>query len=588
MQDRQNDGTPEQRFDRYIAALTEVIGHADRAEPLRAYCTGLLLPGDRKSVEPMAARIEPSKVSSRHQSMHHFVAEAPWSDEGFLAVARDIALPSFDAHGGVASWALDDTSFPKQGKHSVGVAHQYCGQLGKQANCQVAVTLSLVNERASVPIAFRLYLPESWTRDRARCRKAGVPEDVTFQEKPKIALEQIRAALEAGVPEGVVTADAAFGNDTAFRDEVTALGLCYAVGIQSTTSVWPEGEGPMPPAEWKGNGRPPTRPRRDAGHKPVSAKELALSREPSAYRKVTWSEGSKGEMSSRFCALRVRAAHRDYDRAEVRDEEWLLVEWPEGAEEPTKYYLSTLPKRTSVKTLVRTVKLRWRIERDYEELKQEIGLGHYEGRGWRGFHHHASLSIAAYAFLVAERGRFSPSGVGRGTPRLKAARVPRGFRPRGAPDPARASQPDLDRIDASAADRRAGRAASSVPVLSAREAAAIEQRLRAGEYAGTWHITETELWEEEYINMEVRAYIRIEADGRGEFQFGLVHGAIDGEAVQYGAGERFDFTWSGNDECEPASGKGWLQLRGRTRLEGKIKFHRGDKSKLWASRTRRP
>jgi SRSO17 transposase len=455
MQNKQHEGTPEQRFDQYVAGLTEVIGHADRAEPLRAYCTGLLLPGERKSVEPMAARIEPSKVSSRHQSMHHFVAEAPWSDEDFLAAARDFALPVFEAHGGVASWALDDTGFPKQGKHSVGVVHQYCGQLGKQANCQVAVTLSLVNEWASVPIAFRLYLPESWTKDRDRCRRAGVPDEIAFQEKPKIALAEIRAALEAGVPKGVVTADAAFGNDTAFRDELTELGVRYAVGIQPTTSVWPEGAGPLPASAWKGNGRPPTRPRRDDDHKPVSAKELARSQAPSAYRTVTWREGSKGEMSSRFCARRVRAAHRDYDRGDLRDQEWLLVEWPEGADEPTKYYLSTMPNRTSVKSLVRTVKLRWRIERDYEELKQEIGLGHYEGRGWRGVHHHASLSIAAYAFLVAERGLFSPSGTSRGAPKLKAARVPRGFRPRGAPDSARTPQPDVDRVDANAPDRRA-------------------------------------------------------------------------------------------------------------------------------------
>jgi hypothetical protein len=293
-------------------------------------------------------------------------------------------------------------------------------------------------------------------------------------------------------------------------------------------------------------------------------------------------------MSSRFCALRVRAAHRDYDRGGLRDEEWLLVEWPEGANEPTKYSLSTLPKRTSVKDLVRAVKLRWRIERDYEELKQEIGLGHYEGRGWRGFHHHASLSIAAYAFLVAERGLFSPSGAAGCAPKLKAARLPRGFRPRGAPDPARAPQPGVDRVDACAADRRTDRTPAAVSVLSARTMATTQwERPRAGAYAGTWHITKMGLWNDDYLHMEVRAYIRIEKSGRGEFQFGLVYGALDGEAVQYGAGERFDFTWGGNDECEPASGKGWLELRGRTRLEGKIKFHRGDKSKLWATRAPR-
>jgi SRSO17 transposase len=262
-----------------------------------------------------------------------------------------------------------------------------------------------------------------------------VPREATFEEKPKIALAQIRAAKAAGIAKGAAIADAAFGNDTAFRDELTRMKLRYAVGIQPTTSVWRPGSGPLPALEWKGNGRPPSAPRREEGHKPVSARELAFEQPPEAFRVVKWREGSKGEMQSRFRALRVRPARHDYYRSEPRPEEWLLVEWPESEPEPTRYVLSTLPKSTSLRKLVATAKSRWRIERDYEELKQEIGLGHYEGRGWRGFHHHATLSIAAYGFLVAERGRFSPSGVGGGAPKLKAARLPRGFRPRGAPDP---------------------------------------------------------------------------------------------------------------------------------------------------------
>jgi SRSO17 transposase len=462
---KQEAGSSEERFERYIQGLTEVIGHADRAEPLKAYCTGLLLPGERKSVEPMAAKIEPARVSNRHQSMHHFVADAPWSDREVLSEIRRYGLPALLEHGGVQTWMVDDTGHPKKGTHSVGVAKQYCGQLGKTENCQVAVSLSLANQSASLPIAYRLFLPEVWAKDMARRRTAGVPDEVVFKTKPQIALDQIRAAVKAGVPPGVVDADAGYGNDTDFRDQITALGLRYAVGIQPTTSVWAPGTGPLPPAPSSGRGQPPKLLRRDADHKAVSVKELALSLPEGSFRKVTWREGTKGAQHSRFVAVRVRPAHRDYQRTEPRPEEWLLIEWPEGEAEPTKYWLSTLPKRTSVKKLVETAKLRWRIERDYQELKDEIGLGHFEGRSWRGFHHHATLSIAAYAFLVAERGLFSPSGVG-GGPRLEGARLPRGYRPRGAPDPTRAPQPDLDHEHAGAHHRRARQASTSMPLLS--------------------------------------------------------------------------------------------------------------------------
>jgi SRSO17 transposase len=447
--------TVEERFERYVEQLTQVVGHADRAEPLRAYTTGLMLPGERKSVEPMAARIDPRNVRKKHQSMHHFVADAPWSDEAVLAAARDYALPAMLDQGSIRASIVDDTGIPKKGTHSVGVARQYCGQLGKTDNCQVAVSLSITNDFASLPIAYRLYLPEEWTDDRARCTKAGVPEEVGFQTKPEIALDQIRAAVKAGVPLGALLADAGYGNGSGFRDELTGMGLEYAVGVLPTTSVWPEGQGPLPPKEWSGRGRPPTRLRRDDEHQPVTVKDLALESKD-RFRRVTWREGTNGTLSGRFLAVRVRSAHRDYTLEQVRGEEWLLVEWPEGEPEPTKYFLSTLPTRTSLKRLVETVKMRWRIEHDYEELKQELGLTHFEGRGWRGFHHHATLTIASYAFLVAERGRFSPSGDGGGAPKLKAARVPRGFRPRGRPDPARAAREDVDRDASARADGRLG------------------------------------------------------------------------------------------------------------------------------------
>lgn len=448
-------GTPEERFERYVDLLIEGIGHADRAEPLRAYTTGLMLPGERKSVEPMAARIDPRNVRKKHQSMHHFIADAPWSDEVVLGTAREYALPTLRAQGPIRAWIVDDTGILKKGSHSVGVARQYCGQVGKTDNCQVAVSLSLATDFASLPVAYRLYLPEEWTTDRARCAKVGVPEDVTFQTKPEIALSQIRAAVEAGVPLGPLLADAGYGNGSEFRDGLTRMGLEYAVGVLPTTRVWPEGKAPLPPAPWSGKGRPLTRLRREQGHQPVTVKELAVEHKD-RFRRVSWREGTKGTLRGQFLAVRVRLAHRDYTLQEAREHEWLLVEWPEDEAEPTKYFLSTLSRRMSLTRLVEMVKIRWRIEHDYEELKQELGLTHYEGRGWRGFHHHAALTIASYAFLVAERGRFSPSGDGGGAPKLKESRLPRSFRPRGSPDAARAAREDVNRDDAARADGGAG------------------------------------------------------------------------------------------------------------------------------------
>ncbi len=425
----------ESRLLAYVEALGRSLGHADRVTPFRSYCTGLLLPGARKSVEPMAARVEPGRVQAAHQSLHHFVAKADWSDDALLAAVRAHVLPIIEQRGPVRGWMIDDTGIPKKGKHSVGVARQYCGQLGKQDNCQVAVTLSLASDHASLPIAHRLYLPQPWADDPARRAVAGVPTDIAFQTKPQIALAQITAALAAGVPKAPVLADAGYGIDTAFRDGITALGLAYVVGIQSHTSLWPPGMEPLPPKPWSGRGRPPSAVRRDAEHAPMPAKALAASLPKRAWRRVTWREGTNTTLAGRFAAVRVRPAHRDYNRPTPRPEEWLLVEWPHDEPEPTKYWLSTLPPTITRRALVYQAKLRWRIERDYQDLKQELGLGHYEGRGWRGFHHHATLCIAAYGFLIAERGAFPPSD-GFWPPSLKAPALPDNYRPRGAPDPA--------------------------------------------------------------------------------------------------------------------------------------------------------
>lgn len=417
--------------------LAQAAGHADRAVPLKNYCTGLLLAGERKSVEPMAARLAPRNVRRMHQSLHHLVADAPWSDEELLREVRTAVIPAMQKHGDIVCWIVDDTGFPKKGKHSVGVARQYCGQVGKQDNCRVAVSLSLATWSSSLPIAYRLYLPEVWANDKKRRQEAGVPEPVKFQTKSEIALDQIRQAVAEDVPRGVLVADAAYGNDNQFRTEATELGLEYVVGVQSSITVWKPGTQPLPPLPRKRMGRPPRLLRRDKDHRPVSAKQLALSLPQDAWTTITWREGTRHKLRSRFAAVRIRPAHRDYWQPEIHAEEWLVIEWPKAETEPTKYWLSTLPGSTKLKQLVALAKQRWIIERDYEELKQELGLGHYEGRGWRGFHHHATLCIAAYGFLVAERNRFSPSARS-GTLGLPVPEPPPGFRPRGSP-PTRAA-----------------------------------------------------------------------------------------------------------------------------------------------------
>ncbi|ESQ93647.1 hypothetical protein ABENE_04845 [Asticcacaulis benevestitus DSM 16100 = ATCC BAA-896] len=428
-------GISETAFSDFVHSLVDVIGHADRAVPLKDYCLGLLLPVERKSVEPLAAVTSPSRVSSKHQSLLHFVGQAPWSDEALLARVRERVLPQIEQRGPIKAWIIDDTGFPKKGKHSVGVARQYCGQLGKQDNCQVAVSLSVANAAASLPIAYRLYLPETWCDDPERRRKVKVPEEIGFQTKPAIALDQVRTAKAAGVAPGVVLADSGYGADGSFRAGLTTLGLTYVVGVQPTLSVWRPGQAPLPPKPWSGRGRPPSLLQRNPDHAPISAKALARELPPEAWKTVCWREGTNVDLSSRFTALWLHLASRDYNLTEPRPEEWLLIEWPEGDEAPLKYWLATLPADTSLEDLVSIAKLRWRIERDYQELKQELGLGHYEGRGWRGFHHHASLCIAAYAFLVSQREAIPPSGP-HIAKNLKKLGIPEGYRSRGSPDQA--------------------------------------------------------------------------------------------------------------------------------------------------------
>src|SRR5882724_913333 len=462
--DRLGFKSSESRFAAYVEGLASVIGHKDREQPLRDYCTGLMLRGERKSVEPIAAVTAPARVAAQHQSLLHFVGEGRWSDERVLAKVREMVLPEIERHGPIEAWIIDDTGLPKKGRHSVGVARQYCGQLGKEDNCQVAVSLSIANEHASLPVAYRLYLPQEWTNDGERLRKAGVPADVEFKTKHEIALEQLRWACAAGLPRGVGLLDAGYGNNSNLRADITALGLTYVAGILSNTTVWTDGTGPLPPKTWSGRGRPPKRLRRDDKHWPVSVKELALGLPKRAWRTIEWREGSAETMSSRFARVRVRAARRDESRHEPRPEEWLLIEWPKDETEPTKYFLSTLPADIAFHRLVYFAKLRWRIERDYQELKQEVGLGHFEGRGWRGFHHHATLCIAAYGFLISERETIPPSRP-RSTRQLAKLAVPGSYRPRGSAASTRTARSEFDRDHAPEADHSSRHDVAAMPML---------------------------------------------------------------------------------------------------------------------------
>jgi SRSO17 transposase len=411
--------------------LAQAVGHADRKLPLRNYCTGLLLDGERKSVEPMAARLAPDHIQGMHESLHHFVAQSPWSDADMLRQVRTYVLPVMEKIGPVTALVVDETGVVKKGSHSVGVARQYCGRVGKKENCQVAVSLSVATATASLPIAWRLYLPEEWANDPERRQQADVPKEVEFQTKPQIALAQIRQAVEDGVPPGVVLADEVYGSNREFRSGVAELKLHYSLAVRSNTTVWALERQPLPPKQWTGKGPKPTRARRDQTHQPVTVKQLAQELPESTWQEVAWREGSKETLRSRFAALQVRPAYGDDRKGEVQPEQWMLMEWPNQAIEPTGYWLARLPVKISLKRLVGISKHRWVIERDYEELKSELGLAQYEGRNWRGFHHHATLCIAAYGFLMAERSRFSPSAHV-GHLELRAATLPPHFQPRGA------------------------------------------------------------------------------------------------------------------------------------------------------------
>jgi SRSO17 transposase len=395
------DGAAEGRLEKYVQRIGLLLGNKRQRACFAVYAMGLIGDGERKSIEPLAARAcaDPEDVPAMEARLGHFLNDAPWSDARVRAFATEYALEEITRNEPISTWIVDDTGFLKQGTHSVGVQRQYTGSAGKTTNCQVAVSLSVATEHAHLPIDFELYLPESWTDDPVRRKEARVPEDVVFETKLDLALKMIRRAVDARVPRGVVLVDAAYGNSNGFRMEVRALGLDYAVAVQAPTKVWR-----LDRLE---------RCRGDA----LSVRDLAEKLGPKKFRRTTWRKGTRHDLSARFAAVRVACAYKDPNiQPSTREGLWLIIEWPDSESEPSKFYLSSLPITTSRRKLIRIIKERYRTERAYEDLKGELGLDHFEGRRWPGWHHHVTVVLCCYAFIAAELARCFPPSARRTPP----------------------------------------------------------------------------------------------------------------------------------------------------------------------------
>jgi SRSO17 transposase len=393
------DAAATARLNEYFGQIGNVLGLPSRRESFAVYAMGVLGDGDRKSVEPIASRAcgDARTADAAHQSLLHFISNARWSDRSVRLAATRHALKAMALHSPVQTWIVDDTGFLKQGKHSVGVQRQYTGSAGKVTNCQIGVSLSVATNHDQVPVDFELYLPETWTSDATLRNRARIPEALQFKTKPQLALDMLRRAVKDKVPKGVVLADAAYGTSSEFRRQVRKLRLHYAVGVDPQTKIWLLDPLTQLPAAKQ------------------DVRSLAYELERGGgFRRCTWREGTKQDLSARFAALRIVAAHDDGQLLEDRDQEWLLIEWRDGEDEPANYFLSSLPARMTKKQLVRIVMQRWRTERAYEDLKGELGLDHFEGRSFPGWHHHVSVVLCCYAFVVAERARhFPPSASGK-------------------------------------------------------------------------------------------------------------------------------------------------------------------------------
>jgi SRSO17 transposase len=386
------------KLEAFLADVVLSMGRKERRQHAEEYVRGLLMDGERKSIEPMADRLPDGDV----QALQQFVNQSPWSPkEVQSSLARKVEREFIPE----AYWLIDEVSFPKQGKHSVGVARQYCGALGKTANCQVAVTLDLGTEESSTPLDWALYLPEQWINDSARRKEAGVPEEITFKTKTELALDLIDEVRGWGLQDRLVLADSGYGDAYEFREGLRSRKLDSVVQVSGELTAWMQDPHPAEPPMKRGGKIP---------RKRLYAKELPPTRSlyqiakdlPSeSWKAITWREGTKGPLSSRFARVVVWMATGLLEGKTMKvPSEELLIEWPEGNKEPLKFWLSSLlPHRTSFRGLVRKAKGRFRVEQDYEEMKGEVGLDHFEGRSWQGWHHHVTLVTLAYAFLMLER-----------------------------------------------------------------------------------------------------------------------------------------------------------------------------------------
>jgi SRSO17 transposase len=388
----------ERRLSDYFDRIGSLLGRKGRRESFALYAEGVFGDGERKSIEPIAARAcaDPARADAAHQRLLHFALDAPWSDDAVRREAARYALNAMTAHEQVDSWIIDDTGFLKQGKHSVGVQRQYTGSAGKTTNCQIGVSLTVATRTEQLPIDFALYLPEAWTENAARRREARIPDDVQFATKSELALNMLQRAVDSGVPPGIVLADQAYGTGREFRSGIRAMGLHYGVAVDNRTVVM----------VFDKLGR-----RRD---EIVSLIDLAHRIDSQGgFRRCTWRQGTQGALSARFALRRVVPAYDDARGIEKREAVWLLIEWRDNEDAPANCFLCSLPGRVTKKQLVRCVMQRWRIERTYQDLKDELGLDHYEGRRFPGWHHHVSVVLCCYAFVIAERVRhFPPSARG--------------------------------------------------------------------------------------------------------------------------------------------------------------------------------
>jgi SRSO17 transposase len=389
------------RLGSYFAEIGVALNNKTRRASFALYAMGLLGSAKRKSAEPIAATTCADEATCEpvHHRLLRFLRDSPWSDCEVRRIAARHAIEAMTQQEPLRTWVIDDTGFLKQGKHSVGVQRQYSGSAGKVSNCQIAVSLSVATRSAHVPIDFALYLPESWTGDPVRREECRIPKDVVFRTKHELALEMITRAVDAKVPGDILLSDSGYGDSHEFRETVRILGFDYALGIHATTTMW------------RLDGRERCR------GEPLSARAIGEGLGIQAFRRVTWRDGTapgrKGKLHSRFRFCRVKVAHDDGSDRASREAVWLIVEWPEGEAAPTKYALTTLRRSMSKKQIVRLLKERYRTERVYQEMKGELGLDHFEGRSFPGWHHHISVALCCYAFVIGERMRHFPPATGR-------------------------------------------------------------------------------------------------------------------------------------------------------------------------------